>query len=80
MRTSGPQSAVDRLHTAMHGYLLSLCDDAGIPHGDRPTMNQLFKALRGEHPSLTNLGVRSDDVGEDAGFDGRHPRPAQPGA
>jgi hypothetical protein len=62
MRTSGPQSAVDRLHTAMHGYLLSLCDDAEIAHGDRPTMNQLFKALRAEHPSLANLGVRAEDV------------------
>lgn len=62
MRTSGPQSAVDRVHTALHGYLLSLCDDAGIAHGDRPTMNQLFKALRAEHPSLGNLGVRVDDV------------------
>jgi hypothetical protein len=62
MRTSGPQSAVDRVHTAMHGYLLSLCNDAGITHGDRPTMNQLFKALRAEHPSLSDLGVRSDDV------------------
>ncbi len=62
MRTSGPQSAVDRVHTAMHGYLLSLCADAGIEHGDHPTMNQLFKALRAEHPGLTALGVRSDDV------------------
>lgn len=62
MRTSGPESAVDRVHTAMHGYLLSLCEDAGIAHGDRPTMNQLFKALRAEHPSLGNLGVRADDV------------------
>lgn len=62
MRTSGPQSAVDRVHTALHGYLLSLCDDAGIAHGDRPTMNQLFKVLRAEHPSLGNLGVREDDV------------------
>lgn len=62
MRTSGPQSAVDRVHTAMHGYLLSLCDDACIPHGERPTMNQLFKALRAEHPSLSDLGVRPDDV------------------
>lgn len=62
MRTSGPQSAVDRVHTAMHGYLLSLCADAGIAHGDRPTMNQLFKALRAEHPALSNLGVRADDV------------------
>lgn len=62
MRTSGPQSAVDRVHTAMHGYLLSLCGDAGIAHGDRPTMNQLFKALRAEHPGLSNVGVRSEDV------------------
>jgi hypothetical protein len=62
MRTSGPQSAVDRVHTAMHGYLLSLCADAGIARGERPTMNQLFKALRAEHPSLSDLGVRSADV------------------
>ena len=27
-RTSGPQSAVDRVHTAMHGYLKGLCDSA----------------------------------------------------
>jgi hypothetical protein len=62
MRTSGPQSAVDRLHTAMHGYLLSLCADAGIAHGDHPTMTHLFKALRAEHPSLSKLGARSEDV------------------
>jgi hypothetical protein len=62
MRTSGPQSAVDRVHTAMHGYLHSLCDEVGIPHGDRPTMNQLFKALRAKHPSLANLGTRPEEV------------------
>jgi hypothetical protein len=62
MRTSGPQSAVDRVHTAMHGYLHSLCDEAGIAHGDRPTMNQLFKALRAEHPGLADVGTRPEDV------------------
>ena len=62
MRTSGPQSAVDRVHTAMHGYLHSLCDEVGIPHEDRPTMNQLFKALRSKHPSLASLGTRSEEV------------------
>ncbi|HEX7133312.1 MAG TPA: abortive infection family protein [Iamia sp.] len=62
MRSSGPQSAVDRVHTALHGYLLALCDDAGIAHGDRPTMNQLFKALRAEHPGLADLGARGEDV------------------
>ena len=62
MRTSGAQSAVDRVHTAMHGYLLDLCDNAGIARADHPTMNQLFKALRAEHPSLADLGVRADDM------------------
>ena len=30
LRTSGPQSAVDRVHTAMHGYLYSLCQEIDI--------------------------------------------------
>lgn len=62
MRTSGPQSAVDRLHTAMHGYLHSLCDETGITYGERPTMNQLFKALRTDHPGLADVGARPDEV------------------
>lgn len=62
MRVSGPQSAVDRVHTAMHGYLLSVCDEVGIACGDRPTMNQLFKALRAGHPNFSDLGTRPEDV------------------
>jgi hypothetical protein len=62
MRTSGPQSAVDRVHTAMHGYLHSLCDEVDISTKDRPTMNQLFKALRVKHPSLADLGTRPEEV------------------
>jgi hypothetical protein len=62
IRKSGPQSAVDRVHTAMHGYLHSLCKEAGIAHGDRPTMNQLFKVIRVNHPALADMGVRGDEV------------------
>ena len=62
IRSSGPQSAVDRVHTALHGYLHSLCDEVGIDPGERPTMNQLFKALHVGHPALANLGPRSDDI------------------
>jgi hypothetical protein len=62
MRTSGPQSAVDRVHTAMHGYLLRLCDEAEIERSDRPTMNQIFKALRATHPALADMGARGEDV------------------
>lgn len=62
MRTSGPQSAVDRVHTAMHGYLHSLCDEVGIDHSERPTLNQLFKKLRAQHPSLAGVGTRPEEV------------------
>lgn len=62
IRVSGPQSAVDRVHTAMHGYMHSLCDEVGISYGERPTMNQLFKALRAQHPSLADLGARPEEV------------------
>ena len=54
-------------------------DDAGIAHGDRPTMNQLFKALRAEHPSLAQPRRSHRRRGQDAGVDGLHPRCAQPG-
>lgn len=64
IRTSGPQSAVDRVHTAMHGYLHGLASDAGITvESDRPTMNQLLRALRAQHPALVDLGARPDDIG-----------------
>lgn len=62
MRTSGPQSAVDRVHTALHGYLLSLCAEAEMVTADRPTLNQLFKALRRHHPGFTDLRARQEDV------------------
>lgn len=61
-RTTGPQSAVDRLHTAFHGYLHSLCDEAGIEVPARPTASQLFKALRADHPALRELGAREGEI------------------
>lgn len=65
LRESGPQSAVDRVHTAMHGYLADLCREAGAPGlSERPTMNQLFKSARSHHPALKNLGPRSDEIGK----------------
>ena len=62
LRTSGPQSAVDRVHTAMHGYLHSLCDEIDVQIDGRPTTNQLFKTLRGSHPALADVGTRGEDI------------------
>ena len=49
---SGPSSAVDRLHTALHGYMIALCDGRGIPYNPEPSLTALFKALRQHHPGL----------------------------
>jgi hypothetical protein len=63
MRVRGPVSAVDRLHTALHGYFRSLCVDASIAVADDASLTALFKALRTAHPILKNLGSYDNDLG-----------------
>lgn len=62
LRVSGPQSAVDRVHTAMHGYLRSICDEASIAYPTTPSMTQLLKALRRGHAAFAESGPREDDI------------------
>jgi hypothetical protein len=62
IQTSGPTSAVDRVHTVLHGYLIAVCDGAGVAHGDRDSMVALFRKLEANHPSLADLGPRSQDI------------------
>jgi hypothetical protein len=59
---SGASSGVDRVHTALHGYLRAVCDAAGISYPADPTTTQLFKALRSSHPAFAATGPRSQDV------------------
>ncbi len=62
IRTTGATSGVDRIHTALHGYLRAVCDDAGIPHSENATLNRLFGLLRAEHDAFSDLGARSQDI------------------
>lgn len=62
MRVSGPVSAVDRLHTALHGYFRSLCVEGGITVADDASLTALFKALRSAHPILKDLGSYDNDL------------------
>jgi len=55
-------SGVDRIHTALHGYLLAVCDAKGIAYSKNANMNALFKLLRLHHPELQNLGGRSNEI------------------
>ena len=58
----GYTSAVDRVHTALHGYLMALCDESGITYVRDAKTTVLFKLLRDTHPRLAVSGPRSGDI------------------
>lgn len=62
IRTSGPASAVDRVHTALHGHLNALCAEADIQLPPRATLQVAMKKLRENHPGLVATGLRADEV------------------
>jgi len=49
----GAISAVDRVHTALHGYLREVCRDGGIAFADDAGTTALFGLLRQHHPALS---------------------------
>lgn len=59
---SGPVSCIDRLHTALHGYLKDLCAQSGLTIDANASITQLFKQLRADHPMLQHLGNQDKDV------------------
>lgn len=62
MRTNGPASAVDRVHTALHGYLKAVLDRASISYAADGSITQLYKILRTSHPDFSAAGARPQDV------------------
>jgi hypothetical protein len=62
INSSGPSSAVDRVHTALHGYLLAISDSAGIPYNPNPSVTELFKTIRLHHTAFQHLGQHSHQI------------------
>jgi len=62
LKTSGPVSAVDRVHTALHGWLKAACADAGIPLGTDPSITEVFSTLREKHPKLRATGNGAEEI------------------
>lgn len=56
LSTSGAASAVDRVHTALHGYLREACSQAGISYTKDDGITRLLKLLRQGHPSFNVIG------------------------
>lgn len=46
IKNRNPVSAIDRTHTAFHGYLINLCDEFKIEYEKNTSTTRLFKLLR----------------------------------
>jgi hypothetical protein len=53
LKSRSPKSAVDRAHTALHGYLKKLCEDRGILFSKDPSITEIFGALRRQLPEFS---------------------------
>jgi hypothetical protein len=62
IRANGATSAVDRIHTALHGHVLALCEAAGIEVDREVTTTRALKLLRQNHPGLVASGPRAEDI------------------
>lgn len=62
LRSRGAVSGVDRVHTALHGYIRALCNEVSIPLKDDSTLTELFKQMREQHPAFQQAGPRFEDV------------------
>ena len=54
-------SAVDRVHTAFHGYLRSVCTDANIAFTKEDDLVALVKKIFETHPKL-KISVKSEEI------------------
>ena len=62
LETSGAKSVIDRLFTAMQGYLEFILDDEGITYPTNASMTSLYKILKENHPMFQYSGHRSQDI------------------
>ncbi len=62
LQTNGAVSALDRVHTALHGYLLDVCAAAGLTAIPTAPIGSLFKTIRNEHPSLVAMNKHDPQV------------------
>jgi hypothetical protein len=60
--TVDSSSAIDRAHTALHGYLIKLCSDENILLPADSTASKAFKELRKSHPALVATGNRASEI------------------
>lgn len=58
----GASSAVDRIHTALHGYLREVCTKAKLTVAPSGTLTDAFKAIRTQHPAFAATGTHAEAI------------------
>lgn len=62
LHSNGAISCIDRLHTALHGYLRYLCSTQAIQISDTASITAIFKLIRLYHPSFQSLGTQDNEM------------------
>ena len=62
IRSRGAASALDRVHTALHGYLRAVGERAGLTVATDASATDILKQLRENHPAIAALASRSEDT------------------
>ena len=57
----GPKSAVDRAHTALHGYLRTLCQNRNIAMPTDPSLTAVFKVIREKFPEYSIVSLHDTE-------------------
>jgi len=62
LRSRSASSAVDRLHTAFHGYLQEQCQACGVTYSTDDSITTLYKKLRENHQHLKEEITKHDEI------------------
>jgi hypothetical protein len=62
IKSTGAVSGVDRVHTALHGYLGQVCMDASISADKDLSITELFKLIREQHPVFAVSPAGAEEI------------------
>jgi hypothetical protein len=62
LASGGPTSAIDRIHTAIHGYLKNACASEKITLPHDASITATFKLLRQHHARLRGSGEQHESI------------------
>lgn len=60
LATHGASSAVDRMHTALHSFLRTICSNGSIKFEQEDSIGKLFAKIRESHPKFNDTDSSSE--------------------